>query len=860
MLGVELEEFDPEELGEVPQDDPTSDPRATASGASARRGPTRTAELRAVLIADHADAPPPARPDPLAQVVAFCFLAAGAFFAYWFLQTNSLLWLEPTPAHLFLSLFREWRWGGSMEWGMLAWSVGAAGALGVLGWFWLESLELYMPRAVAAALSLIVGLGVAGVALEWIAMAGGLHRPVVALAYLLLLGAGGFLSWRAQNRRAEAWPGSEGGWTEFAMRREMARESFERSLVRPTTLPERAFRVAAIVAIAVVSLAIAWHAILYPETYWDSLILYLGYARMMFHEHGIVRKVVGQVGIGLGANYPHLFSLIGAGAATMAGEWSELPQRLLAPLAGLASTVLVYHAALRTTRHVNFSLAIALLYRSIPIGIAWDQYASDYAITILFAAAFLYAALEYVRCGLRGWFVLATALVAFSMHLNYLMGILWAPWAAMIVAAHAGMPRATPLGAFGAAHAFPGDPFEGEAGDAADPDAGSGASDDAPSEPAPPWTERRAREPLLAFLRSPFFLIVVGASWAIGSTWLIRNWVVTGNPVYAFFHRRLGGINVNPEVMESAAVEWKRNGFGIALFGDTLGERLGATWTYFVNSGGSYLMQPFLFGFAAPGALLLLARVAARAVERSRRAPRRSATSPGPPDVAARFGGVAALLALALFGYHFALAPFYLYQIVMILPALAALAIFLHPWVTRGPARFAFGALVLVVGLVPGVAMGLMGFKVKRQVVTARDAAGRPVAAESQIDLFALRHPAPPSLAMYSWEFGDDARIFQFVNERLRGERILTHDNRHLCYDASIELVHLDDWAMQRLWTLRPEERVARLKDLGIFHYLYVPNEDNHAVNARMGAKDWARMGLAEVEFRAGANVLYRFR
>ena len=42
---------------------------------------------------------------------------------------------------------------------------------------------------------------------------------------------------------------------------------------------------------------------------------------------------------------------------------------------------------------------------------------------------------------MSAWIVLATGLVALSMHINYLMGILWIPWAGMVFAAHLGAPR-----------------------------------------------------------------------------------------------------------------------------------------------------------------------------------------------------------------------------------------------------------------------------------------------------------------------------------------------------------------------------------------------------------------------------------
>lgn len=779
----------------------------------------------------------------LHHFVALILFTAAAFFTLWFLETNTSLW------RVFPSLKREFALGeGAFDWTAFAWGAGAVAVFLILGWFFLETVEVYIPRAPMACLAFILGMGMAGFIFELLAMAHWLTRPLIFIfpgLLILILWPFAIFSGR---RRPETGEGGEGGPVEQMMRRGMAREAYAKTLIRPATFGARLFQILAFSLIAIISLLIFYHALLYPETYWDSLILYLGYARMMFYEGGIVRKVMGQVGIGLGANYPHLYSLLGVAASLAAKEWSELPQRLIAPMAGLASTILVYHTVLRLTRHINFSLAMTLLYRSIPLGIAYDQYASDYALTILFAAAFLYVALLYIETALTGYFIIASALIAFSMHLNYLMGILWLPWGLMVIGAHVGLPH-------------PSDEekerLQRERIQAAQSPVQLAGWDDGVDKDAA-WTQHRYRKGLFQFLLSPVFVMTLLACALVGSTWFIRNEIVTGNPVYAFFPKIFGGVNLNQDVMDSAAKEWSGNGGGIAMLGDDVETRIRNSWIYFVGGaaekGGhyheifplAYRLQPFFVGFALMGAVLLLARAFA--------APLTYGPGRRFADFGLRFGVAAFALALGLFAFHYKLAPYYLYQIILVLPALAVLASFSFPYWRLPFWRTLFGALVLLIGLVPGVAMGLMGFKVFGPVSIGPDRAEVPQ------DLVVFRNPLPDPERFYRWRYGDDPLMWRYMNQNLKSHRILTHENRHLVFDPSIELVHLDDWAVQHLWDQTPNHQIETLKKLGVYYYLRVPNERNHEVNARLGTDEWIQLGLVELVHAEGENLLYRLK
>src|SRR5690606_30762047 len=101
-----------------------------------------------------------------------------------------------------------------------------------------------------------------------------------------------------------------------------------------------------VVLFGLITLFVTLHAVGEPVVYWDSLILYVGYARDIYRQGGFPEKVVGQVGVGLGANYPHLYELLTAQTAAVAGFWNDAFAQLLPPVATTAALVLVYYTAL----------------------------------------------------------------------------------------------------------------------------------------------------------------------------------------------------------------------------------------------------------------------------------------------------------------------------------------------------------------------------------------------------------------------------------------------------------------------------------------------------------------------------------
>ena len=772
-----------------------------------------------------------------------------ALITIYFLRSNwPLIHSEGAPLGVFSGLFAPWslsldntpplQFIAALIYALM---TTAFGALVLLNCRAKASLAAFV------SLSFTIGFGVSGVAFVLLTMAGLLNTAAVWIGWIAMSAV---LFSIAKKRRA------------LSLREAITRES------EPSTTGDRVWWCAAAVVIGLITIATFWHALFYPETYWDSLILYLGYGRMTFLQHAFPFKAEAQVGIGLGANYPHLYSNYAAVASTFFHHWSDLHARLAAPLAGLAATVLVHETTRALWRNRVHAIMTTLLFRAIPNGVAYSTYASDYAFAILFAAAFLYCIAIYTRTRSRGWLLLATILPGIAMNLNYLMGILWIVWAAAIV-----------------------------------------------------FAQYLRGESLFASLRSRALWVAFACGLAIGAPWYIRNAVLTKNPVYSFFPQIFtASVNTNPAVLDSANLEWFRNGDGIGRVAEfthdfrsraperdvnednftreaTLRDRFAASFLFWVgfetihfpSESNDYivgrwvdrlfhLLQIFsedpnqsrniddslsilrwqhsykmmvLFPGLLPSCVLLLlfaglARVRAlcnRSVEFQVRAVTLAA---------------ALLLTASLLAYEYLLADFYLYQIIaVIVPAALVSSVLFHA-ISRGrtaslvlpPIVY---TIVIVQGIAPGLAFALMGFK----FTGMQQMRGELF---TQANLAAFRHPGISAAEFYRLQYGADPDMWDYVNEHLKSQRILTHENRHYVFDPSITFIHLDDWAMQQGYDLpSAQATVAFLHSHNLRYYLRTRNEANHKINERLGMDRVIEAGLAKEIFRAGDNVLYEF-
>ena len=494
---------------------------------------------------------------------------------------------------------------------------------------------------------------------------------------------------------------------------------------------------AAWVLIAIITAWTFFHSLCYPVDYWDALIYYVHYAELTYHQGGFPVIYQLQVGLGLGANYPHLYAVLQASQALLYGAWSDAYGQALMPLAGLGATLLLYSVVLRIYGRRDVAVLTALAFRLIPYVTTYTVWCSDYALVLYGTAAFLALLHPYLSHpvkdgdGLR--LIFPVLIAAVFPQINYMGWIVWPPLClAVFLRCGMSMPR----------------------------------------------------------LRTALPILALGVLWAI--PWYIRNWIVTGNPVYAFFPAIFGGERIDLDVLASCQVEWKQNGDGLAQVGDTLWERILGTPLFF--SYFWWKWSPVVLGLFLPGLAL------------------------GWKHDSRRLYAVALLYALLVVFYGYVISGLYLYHMIAFFLLAAFFGARIFAAVRHRTCAVLLAGVMLVGGVYPGVAFSIMG----------------PKARQAGLRILPLANTSPRFF--YDTVGWADSEVWKYINANLeQGASILTHENRYHVFRRDLSLIHLDDWDLLPFYGRPWPEVRAELERRGITYYLQIPNEKNHRITERLG-------------------------
>jgi len=689
----------------------------------------------------------------------------------------------------------------------------------------LNSLDVAIPRWGHIALSFVVGLGLATEVGLVCGLLGLFDRVFIIVGMLVLIL---FLSLLIKKNNSRRVPGSFGVADAYYYRKALKKtnlSAYYSTIIKPANIMHKVLGVIFSFGIGVIIFLYFYHGLFYPITYWDSLS-YLGMARRLFLDGRFPIKVMAQMGIGTGSNYPQMYRVACAMPCAVAGFWSDYYAQMIAPFSGLVSALLVYHIVLRLSRTRLMALAIMLLFTCIPYSIRYFSFTSDYALAIVFTAGFLYTALLYLDTRLRGYFILSAIIAALACNINYLMPLLAVACVFLAII-------------------------------------------------APPLQFDEQEEKT----KSSFYMRLILFCAMLALPWYFRNIIVTGNPVYPYFSGIFGGKNINRDVMRSMEGEWLENGDGIdkatlAYIVDkkqknelsqekissfftsekesakfSLGAKLRATPYYFMTSPQwSWALAPMFQSLTIPGILALIGIILMWILKGIR--DKKTGEIEKGLSAEHRFGILVLFVFFSFWGYHYFMAGYYLYQILPVLIPIAVLAFVMADKLRNSFSQTIFYLWCLFVFFMPGLPFALMNFKLAHDVVIEGSQ-------EYPFELAALRRPGLPKEKFYYLVFGDDMYMFSCINRSLLGKTLLTHDNRYLLYDPTINIVHLDDWEIQKTYPMSDLDRLRHFSQMRIQYYLKIPMQEKHRILLNLGLDKWEELGYLILAQKNGGNVLY---
>lgn len=302
--------------------------------------------------------------------------------------------------------------------------------------------------------------------------------------------------------------------------------------------------------IAFVAALVVYQATFYPIVETDALIYHAPLAALVYYHGGLPWIVGGGVGLGSSANYPQLYSLLGAYYYVWTGGVHDVYLRLI----GAASWGLVVYATFLIGRRLagrSHGLLAAVLAASVPSFVSYAFLATQETTLVMFGALGFLALLKStdprnLRYGLLSGLFLGSAALTSYQGLYFVLPIV-ALYALSVL-------QRRDLR----------------------------------------WGALRHPEPLL-------FLFVLLVAAVAGSASYVRNWILLGDPIYPFYSSLFPSPYLSATTMGYAEQEWRSVAQTLAMFGPS-----GGTYLDFLYQFGTHpSFAPLSLAFAIPAFLIL---------------------------------------------------------------------------------------------------------------------------------------------------------------------------------------------------------------------------------------------------------------
>src|SRR2546425_2477711 len=317
--------------------------------------------------------------------------------------------------------------------------------------------------------------------------------------------------------------------------------------LRPHVRPIDGLALAGVPSIAVL---VFYQATFSPIIETDALIYHAPLAALVYYHGGLPWIVGGGVGLSSSANYPQLFSLLGAYYYSWTGGVNDVYLRQI----GAGNWCLVVYATFLIGRRLAgrpHGLLAAVLAASVPSFVSYAFLATQETTLVMFGALGFLALLKAPRArhpgyAIVGGFLLGSAALTSYQGLYFVLPV-------VVLYAVALLRR---------------------------------------------WDLR-----LRAFRQAePMKLLLIRVVAAMGGSGPnVRNWLLLGDPLYPFYRGLFSSPYLSPTTMGFAEMEWRSVALNLASYGAPAG----SYWDFLFQFGTHPSFAPLSLAFAVPAFLIL---------------------------------------------------------------------------------------------------------------------------------------------------------------------------------------------------------------------------------------------------------------
>jgi 4-amino-4-deoxy-L-arabinose transferase-like glycosyltransferase len=283
------------------------------------------------------------------------------------------------------------------------------------------------------------------------------------------------------------------------------------SLPKISRPPNLKFWLPACIAIGVIFFFSFYHALLTIIVHWDATVYHAVMSVIMYNEHAFPVIAGPSIGLEMSANFPPLFSALGAYYYIQIGTVEDFFLRAIPPVMGLLTVLATYKIG-EVIHSKKFGLIAALFLSVTPLFFRYSIYATSYStLTFFCTISILFLLFAIVKGDTKYW-ILSGVFLGFALLTSYIAMYLL-PFIVITLLCY--------------------------------------------------FIQKKGSLKINVKKAAILLLVTV----AIGGIWYVRNQVFVGNPIYPNAYTVLGGINIDPLIMNTTVNGIKQSA-ATSYFGD----------------------------------------------------------------------------------------------------------------------------------------------------------------------------------------------------------------------------------------------------------------------------------------------------